>query len=327
MEIKGGGADRVNILTFGALALKNYTGTAMTADTPQESEGQLIINQKKAFYFKIQSWTKFASYAEDPTSVLIQDAGKVLKETIDGFVLGSYGDVGSGNRVGTDYTTGTVAVAVTTGVVTGTGTTFTAGMVGLGFKATGHSVWYRVKTFTDTTHIVIEDDKDDEASAYTGGAISAGATYIVEANTKVQVSKTTLYGKILDLKMRLDQNKVPMGDRSLVLNAHLTSVLLQTSELIPAVASAYEDVVKRGLVGMVAGFTVYQSEQLSGNNTDGYIAMAMHKSWFTLAIAFTESGVEDLIGDFGKAYKGLTCYGGKVLDNRRKAGALGKFYV
>ena len=64
---------------------------------------------------------------------------------------------------------------------------------------------------------------------------------------------------------------------------------------------------------------VYQNEQVSGNNTTGYYILAGHKSAITFALAFTESEIEPLIGNFGKAYKGLVVYGGKILDERRKA--------
>ncbi len=326
-EIKGGGADRLNVLTFGALALKDYTGAAMSADTPQESEGQLIVNQKKAYYFKIQSWQSFISYVNDPQSSLIETAGKTLAETIDAFVLGLHGDVAAGNRVGTDYTTGTVTVTATTGAVAGSGTTFTAAMVGMGFKATGHTSWYRVKTYTSATAIVIEDDKDDVTSAYTGGDISAGASYTIECAAKLQVTKSTIYAQIVALKEKLDEAKVPASDRFLIVPSKIASLILQAPELIPAVPAAYEDVVKRGLLGSVAGFTVYSNEQVAGDNTNGYKILGVHKSWCTFAMAFTESGIEDLIGDFGKAYKGLNCYGAKVLDERRKAGAMALLYV
>lgn len=320
-EIKGGGADRVNVLTFGALALKNYTGSAMSVDTPSESEGTLVVDQKKAYYFQIESFAKFSSYVDNADSTLIQTAGKTLGETVDAFILGLYGDVGSGNRVGTDYTTGTVAVTVTTGAVAGTGTTFTSAMVGLGFKATGHTTWYRIKTFTSTTAIVIEDDKDDETSAYTGGAISAGASYTIEANTAITVTKSTIYAQIVALRTKLNKAKVPMSDRWLVVPSDIEALLVQAPELIPAVDSAYDEVVKRGLVGFVAGFKVYRNEQVSGDNTTGYYCLAGHKSFITMAMAFTESEVEPFIGGFGNNYKGLTVYGAKVIDERRKAGA------
>lgn len=326
-EIKGGGADRLNVLTFGALSLKNYTGAAMSVDTPSETEGVLVVDQKKAYYFQIESFAKFSSYVNNPESSLIETAGKTLAATIDAFILGFYTDVAAGNRVGTDYTTGTVEVAVTTGAVTGTGTTFTAAMVGRGFKATGHTVWYRVKTYTSATSIVIEDDKDDVTSAYTGGAISAGATYTIEAATKLQVSASTVYAKILDLKQKLDSAKMPKTDRWLVVPSLIGNLLLKATELIPAVPTAYENVVTRGMIGTVAGFKVYSSEQVTGNNTDGWRVLAGHKSFITMALAFTESAVEPFIGGFGQNYKGLTCYGAKVLDERRKAGAEGFWYV
>lgn len=320
-EIKGGGADRLNVLTFGALSLKNYSGTAMTVDVPSESEATLIVNQKKAYYFQIESFAKFSSYVNDPESTLIDTAGKTLAETVDAFVLGLYGDVASGNRVGTDYTTGTVTVDVTTGAVTGNGTTFTSAMVGLGFKATGHTSWYRVKTFSSTTAIVIEDDKDDVASAYTGGAIGAGATYIIEANTAITVSKTTIFDYIVDLKTKLDGRKIPQGDRWVAMPSIVSNLLLKSSQLQTAVSTAYEDVIKKGIVGYVAGFKVYSNEQVSGNNTTGYYCLAGHKAFITMAMAFTESGVEPFIGGFGQNFKGLNCYGAKVADERRKAGA------
>jgi len=51
--------------------------------------------------------------------------------------------------------------------------------------------------------------------------------------------------------------------------------------------------------------------------------LAGHKSAITFAMGFVESGIEDLIGNFGKAYKGLSVYGAKVVDERRKALAEG----
>lgn len=320
-EIKGGGADRLNVLTFSALSLKNYSGSALSVDTPDESEATLIVNQKKAYYFQIESFAKFSSYVSDPESSLIDTAGKTLARTVDNFVLGLYADVGSGNRVGTDYTTGTVEVTVTTGAVTGTGTTFTSAMVGLGFKATGHSRWYRIKTYTSGTAIVIEDDKDDVTSAYTGGAIGAGATYTIEAVTAITVTKSTIFDYIVDLKTKLDQAEVPAEDRWLAMPATVANLLIKSSQLQTAVSTAYEDVIKKGIVGYVAGFKVYSNEQVSGNNTTGYYCLAGHKSFITMAMAFTESGVEDFIGGFGQNFKGLNCYGAKVADERRKAGA------
>lgn len=235
-------------------------------------------------------------------------------------MLGLYGDVAAGNRVGTDYTTGTVEVTVTTGAVAGDSTVFTAAMVGRGFKATGHSAWYRVKSRSSNTAIVIEDDLDDVTSAYTGGAIAAGTAYTIEAATAIQVTKATIYAKILELSQKLNARKIPKTDRWLVLPSALGNLVRQAPEFIPAVAAAYTDVVQNGFVSKMGGFMIFENEEVSGDSTSGYHVMAGHKSAITFAMAMTETEIEaQLIGNFGKAYKGLNVYGAKVVDERRKA--------
>lgn len=309
---------QLTVLTFSeSQGLQNYTGSDLTLGDVDESPSTLNTNQAKAYYFKIKSFDTFKSAVKDPESSLMVEKGGQLQEAVDAYVLGLYTDVASGNRVGTNYTTGTVEVTVTTGAVTGTGTTFTSGMVGKGFKATGHSVWYRIKTYTSATAIVIEDDKDDITSAYTGGAIAAGATYTIEANTAVTLTAANVYGYILKLKQRLDEDKTPKSGRWLVVNSYVMEILSQASVIVRDVESDTAN-VENGFEGRIAGFMVYQNEQVAGNNTTGFWVLAGHKVAITFAMAFVETGIEDLQGNFGKAYKGLNVYGAKVPDERRK---------
>lgn len=315
-------ASRLNVLTFSeSQGLQNYTGSDLTLGDVTESEGTLITDQQKAYYFKVKSIDVFKSYVKDPESSLMEQKAGQLQEAVDAYVLGLYTDVASGNRVGTDYTTGTVTVDVTTGAVTGSGTTFVAGMVGKGFKALGHTVWYRIKTFSSTTAIVIEDDLDDTATAYTGGAIGGGATYTIEANTAVTLtggSSGNVYDYILRLKQKLDEDKIPKSNRWLVVNSAVARILLQANVLVRDVESD-TPTIRNGKIGRVAGFDVYENEQIAGDNTTGYWILAGHKSAITFAMAFVETGIEDLQANFGKAYKGLNVYGAKVVDERRKA--------
>lgn len=319
---------KLNILTFGAIALKNYAGSALSPDSVTESVGLLETDQQKAYYFKIQSIQKFHSWIKNPEGTLLATIAKTLKQEIDSYVLSFEGDVAAGNRIGTDANDSTtITITVTTGafVVSG-GTPVTSAWVGQGIKAVGHTKWYRVKSVSSTTEGYVENDSDDETSAYDGGAI-AGASYVVEAVAKLQTSKSVLYSQILSLKQKLDEAQVPLEDRFLVIPPALYSILLQTTELIPAVAVAYESLVRKGYCGDVAGFKVFMSNQVAGDNTDGYQVLAMHKSWLTFAMGWVESGIEDLIGDFGKAYKGLNIYGAKVVDERRKCAASALLYI
>lgn len=317
-EIEGK-LSKLNILTFAKMTLKNYSGSALSADTPQESNAQLVTDQQKAYYFKIQSLSKFKSWIDEPSGTLIEQNAGLLKEAVDAYVLSFWADAAAGQWLGTNYTTGTVTVDVTTGAVTGSGTTFTAAMVGKPFKAAGHSKWYRVKTYSSATAIVIENDSDDETSAYDGGAIGSGAAYVIQANTAVAITKTNIYSYIVQMGILLDQAKVPKKGRYIVFPSAAKVAINAAPELIPAVPTAYGEIVQNGKVSMVDGMAVYVNEQVVGDNTSGYHVIAGHKSGICFALGFVESGVEDLIGDFGKAYKGLTVYGAKVADERRKA--------
>lgn len=312
----------LNVLTFSKITSHNYTGATMTVDDPTESNAQLVTDQAKYFYFRIKDYDTFRSYIKNPSGTIIEQVAKELKKDIDVFVLGFYGDVASGNRVGTDYTTGTVTVDAVTGVVTGSGTTFTSAMVGKGFKALGHTAWYRVKSYASATSIVIEDDNDDLTSAYTGGAISAGATYTIQANTALQVTKSTIFEKVTDLGTLLTNNEIPQEDRFLVVPARIAALIRLAPEYVGVGSDSGREAVQNGMLPTkFAGFTVYEvsDDRISGDYVNGYHILGGHKSAICFAMGLTEQGTEDLIGNFGKAYKSLYVYGAKVPDERRKA--------
>lgn len=322
-EIEGR-ASKLNISTFSEISEKTYTGANLSVDDLEESNAQLVTDQAKAFYFRVKSYDKFRSYIKNPEGTILNQTANTLKKVVDQYVLGLYGDVQAGHRIGTDYTTGTVEIDAD-GNVTGSGTTFTAAMVGRGFKADGHSVWYRVKTFTDATNIVIEDDLDDVDSDYTGGAISAGASYTIEAVTAVQVTKSNIYAQLSTLQSKLTNAEIPDDDRWIVVPTEVAGLIRQASEFVNEGSSSENNrVVQNGMLpGTIAGFRPYEvsDSRLGGNSTDGWHVLAGHRSFITFAMGLTENGMEDLIGNFGKAYKSLYVYGAKVVDERRKAGA------
>lgn len=73
-----------------------------------------------------------------------------------------------------DYTTGSVTVTNGSAAVVGSGTTFTALMVGRSLKlddASGDGMWYKIATFTDTTHITLENTY--------AGSTTAGASFAI----------------------------------------------------------------------------------------------------------------------------------------------------
>lgn len=315
-------ASILNIMTFSKILSHDYTGANMTVDDLTESSGQLVTDQAKDFYFRVKSYDKFRSYIKNPEGTILAQTALELKKVIDTFVLGFYTKAAAGNRIGTDYTSGTVTIDAS-GNVTGAGTTFTAAMVGKGFKATGHSVWYRVKTYSSATAIVIEDDLDDVTSQYTGGAIGGGSTYTLQANTAVQLTSSNIFDKLNQLNVLLTNNEIPAEDRWAVVPPAVVALIKLNANFNPSgVPEAYNrfSTPPNGMIGgSLAGFTIYESPRVVGDSVNGWHIMAGHKSAITFALGLTETGMEDLIGNFGKAYKSLYVYGAKVVDERRKA--------
>lgn len=315
---------KLNILAFDRVTEKDYTGANLTADDIYEKNAVLVIEKQKSFYFKVKTIDQWKSYIKNPKPKIVTQTGEERNRNMEIYAFGFYPDVAAGNRVGTDATAGTVTVDVTTGVVTGSGTAFTAAMIGKGFKATGHSIWYRVKAYSSATSITIEDDFDDVDSAYTGGAIGAGATYTIEAVTAVSITTSNLLDKVAALKLRLDiadrlgKSAVPDSGRFLIVPPEFGPILVKASGVALHVPDAYQDLVKKGMITMLQGFMVFQSNRLTGDNTDGFHCLAGHSNWLTFAEKPLEVGMdEDLIGNFGSAYKDLFVYGGKVTDKRR----------
>src|SRR3990167_5384007 len=117
---------KINVLNFDRVSEKTYSGTDLTADSLTENNMALTIDQYKSFYWKEKTLDNWLSYIKNPHPTIVSQVADERSKNMDEFIFGLYPDVGAGNRVGTDETGGTVEVAVTTGVVTGSGTTFTS---------------------------------------------------------------------------------------------------------------------------------------------------------------------------------------------------------
>lgn len=320
----------LNILNIARVTEKNYTGANLgSPDNLYENNCVLTIERKKSFYWQELTIDNWESYIKDPHSTVVTQKADERNRNMDLYVLAFYGDVGAGNRVGTNYTTGDVTVDVTTGVVTGNGTTFTAAMVGKGFKATGHTTWYRVKSYASATSIVIEDDFDDTTSVYTGGAIAGGTAYVIEAATPVTITTSNILAQVGQLKLKLDKaeangyNAVPADGRYLIVPPEFEDIATNgASGITLHIPEVYDTLVKKGMLTQLKGFNIFMSNRLTGDNTNGYHCIAGHKNWITFAEKLLTATIEEeLIGNFGTAFKDLFVYGAKVPDSRRHQAA------
>lgn len=313
--------DRVRVRTAGKIALSAYTkGMQLVKQELTPTYEDLIID--KQFYFSfgvddidkmqndIAAITEYASNTKNDMEDLINiDVLKYMAENVNG-----------ANMVGTDYSTGTAAVAATTGVVTGTGTTWTAAMVGSIFVAsTGTS--YLVTARSSNTSITI---KDLDGVAYTGGVI-ADSAYTLKGATALGLTKSNVYQYIVSLRTALGKSLSPKNDRFLVVNSQFEGLLLQAPEFIPAVQSAYDSVVQKGLIGSIAGFKVFTTENIKGDNTTGYFFVAGNKTYCSLAMQIMKTSVipsEMSEDSFITTCKGLLVWGKKVFAGNRAHGAV-----
>ena len=316
-EIKASG-DTVTVRTAGRINLSAYT-KGMNLDTQDLNPTQEDLKIDQQFYFKfvVDDVDKIQNDIDAMTEYA-QNAKSNMEELLDSDIL-TYArkNIKGENVLGTSYSTGTVAVAATTGAVTGTSTVVSADMVGGYFKAVGHTTFYLVTARASNTSFTITDLS---GTGYTGGAISAGASYEIKAATAVSLTKANVYSYMVELDTKMTQALTPKADRFIVVNAAFEGILRQAPEFIPAVETAYNEVVKNGRIGKIANLNVYCSELVNGDNTNGYWFWAGTKEYLAFAAQIMETAVVPSNLDpnsFVSTCKGLLVWGRKVFEGNR----------
>lgn len=314
--------DRVRVRTAGKISLSAYTkGMQLVKQELTPTYEDLIIDKQYYFSFGVDDIDKMQNDINAITEYA-SNTKNDMSELIDTDILAYMPkNVNSANMLGTAYATGTVEIA-TTGVVTGSGTTFVAGHIGGIFTATGLTGSYLVTARASNTEITI---KNLGGETYTGGALSAGAAYSIAGAVALSTAKATAYQRLVDLSTALNKSLAPRNDRFVVVNAAFEGVLRQAPEFIPAVESAYKGVVEKGLIGMIAGFKVISSELVAGDNTTGYWYVAGTKDFCAFALQIMKTSVipsEMSEDSFISTCKGLLVWGRKVFNGNRAKGAV-----
>lgn len=320
-QIKDSG-DRVRVRTAGKIALSQYTkGMLLVKQELTPTYEDLIIDKQYYFSFGVDDIDKIQNDIDaikEYAATTKMDMSTLIDTDILSYMAKS---VNGANMVGTNYSTGTASVAASTGVVTGSGTTFTAAMVGGIFVPSATGTSYLVTAYTSSTSITI---KDLDGVAYTGGVIALAA-YVIYGATALALTKSNVYQYIVALRTALGKSLSPKAERFLVVNAQFEGLLLQAPEFIPAVQTAYSDVVVNGLIGTIAGFKVYTSELIAGDNSTGYFFVAGNKTFCSFALQIMKTSVipSEMDSDsFISTCKGLLVWGKKVFAGNRAHGAV-----
>lgn len=160
----------------------------------------------------------------------VWEVWQAIPEDVSGGTVNTYG-FNSPNA-----TTGTVAVTAG-GAVTGTGTNFVSANIGLPFKLPSIARDFVISAVASTTSATIQEL---DGTTYTGGVISAGATYIIRNGSLINPAQvgSSEVGKVLffnplttQVRMGNGTNgtKIPTGARVRIPNIHFNSALQSTT--------------------------------------------------------------------------------------------------
>lgn len=168
----------------------------------------------------------------------------------------------------------------------------------------------------------------DVSDAYLLGVIAAGAAAgntIGSAAAPIALTASNIYENIVKLKTKLDKANVPNTGRTIVVPPDVHSLLLLDDRFAKSTATAGQEALINGLVGRIAGFDVYMSNNVkTGTGTDtGKTPYFEITAQITDATTYAEQIIKTeayrMESRFADAVKGLHVYGAKVTDGTKIA--------
>ena len=128
----------------------------------------------------------------------------------------------------------------------------------------------------------------------------------------ITLTASNIYQSIVNMKVAMDVKNVPLTGRSIVVPSEVYALLLLDDRFVKATSeNTAEEALKNGFVGRVAGFDVYQSNNVVKSSGVWQIT-AQRKQATTFASQITETEAFRPESIFADAVKGLSVYGCKV---------------
>ena len=168
----------------------------------------------------------------------------------------------------------------------------------------------------------------DVSDAYLLGVIAAGSAAgntIGSTAAPIALTASNVYENIVKLKTKLDKANVPNTGRTIVVPPDVHSLLLLDDRFAKSTATAGQEALINGLVGRIAGFDVYMSNNVkTGTGTDtGKTPYFEITAQITDATTYAEQIIKTeayrMESRFADAVKGLHVYGAKVTDGTKIA--------
>ena len=164
---------------------------------------------------------------------------------------------------------------------------------------------------------------NDRTDSFILGKIASGVdsgNIIGTTASPVQVTKNNIYESIIEMRTKLDKANVPTSGRTIVIPPEIYALLLQDERFVKSDAVAGQNVLVNGLVGRVAGFDVFESNNVVYDTDNKFWKVtAQVRTATTFAEQIVKTEAYRMEKRFSDAVKGLHVYGAKVTDGTQIA--------
>ena len=164
---------------------------------------------------------------------------------------------------------------------------------------------------------------NDKTDSFILGKIASGVdsgNIIGTTASPVQVTKNNIYESIIEMRTKLDKANVPTSGRTIVIPPEIYALLLQDERFVKSDAVAGQNVLVNGLVGRVAGFDVFESNNVVYDTDNKFWKVtAQVRTATTFAEQIVKTEAYRMEKRFSDAVKGLHVYGAKVTDGTQIA--------
>lgn len=164
---------------------------------------------------------------------------------------------------------------------------------------------------------------NDRTDSFILGKIASGVdsgNIIGTTEIPIQVTKNNIYESIIEMRTKLDKANVPTSGRTIIIPPEIYALLLQDERFVKSDAVAGQNVLVNGLVGRVAGFDVFESNNVVyDTNNKFWKVTAQVRTATTFAEQIVKTEAYRMEKRFSDAVKGLHVYGAKVTDGTQIA--------
>ena len=167
----------------------------------------------------------------------------------------------------------------------------------------------------------------DASDKYLLGVMSAGADP-GNITAEKALTASNIYQEIVALRLLLDKQNVPTMGRFIVVPPEAYALLLQDSRFVAGGGTQAEDAVRTGFIGKVAGFDVYESNNVPEVDKSTYkqsLIIASVPQATTYAEQVVKTEAYRMESRFADAVKGLHVYGAVVTKPEAVAVLTAKF--